>query len=198
MRFPAARSWPRRESILLAGVRYFKGDVAAIEGTAKPRSARSAHPAVLIRWSAISASVISRCGSDQRRGSPPHGSRSEPSTRSPPCTRLTGAGHHHSLTSSIAVDGATPNRLAAPRAAHALVLHGPNDAKTKIRQRSGWPAGLASITGPLTGRVVCPRQRPFDSTSAENALALPGCDAASIGYPSALKKDARAARTAMS
>lgn len=99
-------------------------------------------PWTLKRWSAISASVMLGVAPTRERISAACPSiRAE--RRSPPCAPASQAPVlRHSLTSSIAVDGATPNRPAAPR----QLMPSSSTARIIRRRRSG-ERGLAIGAG---------------------------------------------------
>ena len=113
------RRLPRRafgghvRPILLAGVRCFFERVMLRRSKKRQTTlATNCSPCALKRWSAISASVISGVALTRARISAAWLSiRAE--RRSPPCARASQASVlRHSLTSSIAVDGATRLQLA--------------------------------------------------------------------------------------
>ena len=132
------RRLPRRASAATSGrscslacAVFFERDVAAIEEP--PKHARHETLAVgFKRWSAISASVMSGVASTSERISAAcPWIRAE--RRFPPCAPASQPPVLcQTLTSSIAVDA--PRRTGRRRLeAHALIFHGPNNAKAKVR-----------------------------------------------------------------
>ena len=119
---------------------FFERDAAAIDES--PQHAR--HEALAVGFEQMAGDLgqrYVRCdldqGKDLRRMVSIRAER-----RSPPCTRASQVPVlRHSLTSSIAEDGATPNRAAAPRQLMPD-LHG-----TMMRMRRSGERGLAMEAG---------------------------------------------------